>query len=463
MNKLFSTPISISTRLIFLISVALTLALLLFSWIMINSVVLHFKQQDEYALSQINFTIRSLLSEKNNSQSEQFSRIRTVLNEHKDLAVYLIDQNGNVLTSSNVSVDLISRLKNYDSTKDSADQYLENYRLAESKIKVYRSNDIQQYRLVVALSLNFHHDYLNSLIYNLIISAIFLCLFTITVVYFLVIKGLKPLKEVSDEIKSVTSENLSIRLDPNSVPKELKQLTISFNQMLVKIEDVFVRQTNFSADIAHEMRTPITNLMTETQISLSKNRTKEELAEVLYSNLEEYSRLSRMISDMLFLAQADDNMLFPDQKQVDIKSEITFILEYFEFLAEDNDIQLKMSGSAYPILADREMLRRAITNLISNAIRYTPKGDCISINLADVENGVEIIISNPGKKIPEEYLPKLFDRFYRVDKSRQRKNEGGGIGLAIVKSIILAHKGSIRVTSDEYSTRFTIFLPYNYS
>ncbi|MGG4608037.1 Cu(+)/Ag(+) sensor histidine kinase [Providencia sp. Me31A] len=462
MNKLFSHPISISTRLIFLISITLSLALLLFSWIMINSVILHFKQQDEYALSQISLTIRSFLSENTNSQNEQFSRIRTILNEHQNLVVYLIDQNGNVLTSPNATIDIISRLKNYDPTKDNADQYLDNYRLAESKIKVYRSNDIQQYRLVTALSLNFHHDYLNALIYKLIISAILLCLFTIAVVYFLVIKGLKPLKEVSDEIKNVTSENLSIRLDPDSVPNELKQLTISFNQMLIKIEDVFVRQTNFSADIAHEMRTPITNLMTETQISLSKNRTKEELAEVLYSNLEEYSRLSRMISDMLFLAQADNNMLTPDQKQVDIKAEITFILEYFEFLAEDNDIQLKMVGSAGLIFADKEMLRRAITNLISNAIRYTPKGDSVSINLTDVKNGIEIIISNPGKKIPEEHLPKLFDRFYRVDKSRQRKNEGSGIGLAIVKSIILAHKGSIFVTSDEYSTRFTIFLPYNY-
>lgn len=288
-----------------------------------------------------------------------------------------------------------------------------------------------------------------------------LCLLTIFIVYFLVIKGLKPLKEVSDEIKNVTSENLSVRLDPTSVPKELKQLTESFNQMIVKIEDVFVRQTNFSADIAHEMRTPITNLMTETQISLNKSRTKEELVEVLYSNLEEYNRLSRMISDMLFLAQADDNRLIPEKKQVDVQSEIALIFDYFEFLAEDNEIQLKMVGEANIILADKDMLRRALTNLISNAIRYTPKGDTVSINLASVQNGIEIIVSNPGNKIPEEHLPKLFDRFYRVDKSRQRKNEGSGIGLAIVKSIILTHKGTINVKSDEYSTRFTIFLPKN--
>ncbi|WP_369309901.1 Cu(+)/Ag(+) sensor histidine kinase [Providencia rettgeri] len=461
MIKLCNTPIAISTRLVILIGATLSLALLLFSSIMINSVVLHFKQQDEYTLSQINLTIRSLLSENTEQQNEQFSHIKTILNEHQDIAVYLSDNYGNTLVSPNTSKDIIERLKNYSAEKDNHEQYIEYYRITENTIQVGQPNNIKQYRLVTALSLNFHHSYLSSLISSLIISAVLLCVVTIFIVYFLVIKGLKPLKEVSDKIKNVTSENLSVRLDPSSVPKELKQLTESFNQMIVKIEDVFARQTNFSADIAHEMRTPITNLMTETQISLNKNRTKEELEEVLYSNLEEYKRLSRMISEMLFLAQADDNRLIPEKKQVDIQSEIALIFDYFEFLAEDNGIQLKMVGEAKPIFADKDMLRRALTNLISNAIRYTPKGDAVSIKLANVKNGIEIIVSNPGKKIPEEHLPKLFDRFYRVDKSRQRKNEGSGIGLAIVKSIIFAHKGTITVASDEYSTRFTIFLPDN--
>lgn len=461
MIKLFHPPVSILTRLVVLIGATLSLALLLFSWIMINSVILHFKQQDEYTLSQINLTISSLLSENSDPQNEQFLRIKTILNEHQDIAVYLSDNQGNTLVSPNTNKDIIEALKNYNAEKNNHEQYLENYRIAEKHIQVGVPSDTKQYQLVTALSLNFHHDYLSSLINSLIISAVLLCLLTIFIVYFLVIKGLKPLKEVSDEIKNVTSENLSVRLDPTSVPKELKQLTESFNQMIVKIEDVFVRQTNFSADIAHEMRTPITNLMTETQISLNKSRTKEELVEVLYSNLEEYNRLSRMISDMLFLAQADDNRLIPEKKQVDVQSEIVLIFDYFEFLAEDNEIKLKMVGEADIILADKDMLRRALTNLISNAIRYTPKGDTVSINLANVQNGIEIIVSNPGNKIPEEHLPKLFDRFYRVDKSRQRKNEGSGIGLAIVKSIILTHKGTINVKSDEYSTRFTIFLPKN--
>lgn len=457
MNKLFNFSSSISTRLIVSISVTLSIALFIFSAIMIKSVVIHFKQQDEYSINQINLTIHSLLTKNNNNSIEMLSQIKTIIDEHQDIIFYLEDRNGTILAASSTTSDMINQLKNHHPSGNLKSQPFENYRLSETFIELPQSND--KYRLVTALSLNFHHDYLDSLINNLIITALIACVLSIFIVYLLVIRGLKPLKEVSDEIKNVTSENLSIRLDPNTVPKELKQLTISFNQMLIKIEDVFVRQTNFSADIAHEMRTPITNLMTETQISLSKSRSKEELIEVLYSNLEEYNRLSRMISDMLFLAKADDNMLLPEKIHIDIRNEVSVIFDYFEFLAEDNGIKLKIIGNAKPILADKEMFRRALTNLISNAIRYTPKGDAVSINLSDVKNGVEIIISNPGKRISEEHLPKLFDRFYRVDKSRQRKNEGSGIGLAIVKSIILAHKGAINVTSDEYSTRFTLFIP----
>ncbi|MEX6246005.1 HAMP domain-containing protein [Providencia hangzhouensis] len=239
MIKFFRSPVSISIRLIVLISITLSLALLLFSSIMINSVMLHFKQQDEYTLNQLNLTIRSLLNNNTDSQSEQYARIKTIINEHQDITIYLIDKKGNELISPNATDKLITYLKNYDPHKNNQEE-LKNYRLSEIIIQVDSPSESKQYRLVTALSLNFHHDYLSSLINNLIVSAIILCLFTILVVYFLVIKGLKPLKDVSDEMKNVTSENLKCEFYTLSVPNELKQLTKSFNQMLVKIEDVFV-------------------------------------------------------------------------------------------------------------------------------------------------------------------------------------------------------------------------------
>ncbi|MEX6175965.1 hypothetical protein AB6G03_03060 [Providencia hangzhouensis] len=214
MIKLFRSPVSISIRLIVLISITLSLALLLFSSIMINSVMLHFKQQDEYTLNQLNLTIRSLLNDNTDPQSEQYARIKAIINEHQDISIYLIDNEGNTLASPNATDKLITHLKNYDPDKNNQDVELRDYRLSESLIQVGPPSEPKQYRLVTALSLNFHHDYLSSLINNLIVSAIILCLFTFIlfmILFPISIKGLKPLKDVSDEIKNVTFRKLSVR------------------------------------------------------------------------------------------------------------------------------------------------------------------------------------------------------------------------------------------------------------
>ncbi|STU47766.1 sensor kinase CusS [Klebsiella quasipneumoniae] len=144
--------------------------------------------------------------------------------------------------------------------------------------------------------------------------------------------GHLPLRNVSNAIKNITSENLDARLEPTRVPIELEQLVISFNHMIGKIEDVFTRQANFSADIAHEIRTPITNLVTQTEIALSQDRTQRELEDVLYSSLEEYNRMTKMVSDMLFLAQADNNQLIPDRVMFDLRAEVMKVFEFFRSL-----------------------------------------------------------------------------------------------------------------------------------
>lgn len=457
-------PLSLSARLMILISAALSLALLFFSWIMIQSVMSHFEQQDKYSLQQLNTTIKNLLTDPLDPEEIRLNRIRNVIYEHKNIDVYLDDSQGNILISppsSASSWPLMQRVILSKEIQDNFNEKIENQRITVLSIKTNIDNQENQYRLVTALSLDFHHNYLDQLTYDLLYSAAILCLLVLFVVYFLVYHGLRPLRLVSNKIQAVTSADLSIRLDANLVPKELTKLVNSFNEMIEKIEDVFTRQINFSADIAHEMRTPITNLVTETQIVLGKKRTNEELKDVLYSGLEEYERLSKMITDMLFLAQADDNRLIPEKKQINIREEIEAVFEYFEYLVEEKEIALKISGEVGIISGDKSMIRRVITNLISNAIRYTPTGKSITLFLDDVENNIRIIIDNPGEPIAAEHLPRLFDRFYRIDKSRQRKNEGSGIGLAIVKSIIHAHGGRISVTSDNESTRFIIYLPYS--
>ncbi len=457
-------PLSLSARLMILISATLSLALLFFSWIMIQSVMSHFEQQDKYSLQQLNTTIKNLLTDPLDPEDIRLNRIRNVIYEHKNIDVYLDNNQGNILiTPSNNagSWPAIQKIILSKEIQDNFNQKIENQRITVLSIKTNIDNQQQEYRLVTALSLDFHHNYLDQLTDDLLYSAAILCILVLFVIYFLIHHGLRPLRLVSNKIQAVSSADLSIRLDPHLVPKELTKLVLSFNSMIEKIEDVFTRQINFSADIAHEMRTPITNLVTQTQIVLGKKRTNEELKDVLYSGLEEYERLSKMITDMLFLAQADDNRLIPEKNDINIKDEIETVFEYFEYLVEEKEIKLQIKGEARAILGDKSMLRRVITNLISNAIRYTPAGKAITVLLDNVKDNIRIIIDNPGEPISAEHLPRLFDRFYRIDKSRQRKNEGSGIGLAIVKSIIQAHGGQISVTSDIESTRFIIYLPYS--
>jgi two-component system heavy metal sensor histidine kinase CusS len=248
-------------------------------------------------------------------------------------------------------------------------------------------------------------------------------------------------------------------LNPGEVPIELEDLVSSFNDMLKRIEEGFVQLSNFSADIAHELRTPVTNLTTQTEVALGQARSAEEYREVLYSNLEEFGRMSRMISGMLFLAQTENEADSLRLAEVDLAESVRGLFEYFEAWAEERGVSLELQGRAGLIRGDEEMLRRAIGNLLSNAIRYSPSGAAVTVTLSQDESRTTVQVENAGEKIPSEALHRIFDRFYRADPSRERKGEGAGLGLAIVKSVAEAHGGTVHVVSEDTTTRFELALP----
>ena len=230
--------------------------------------------------------------------------------------------------------------------------------------------------------------------------------------------------------------------------------------MIGRLEDSFTRLSHFSADIAHELRTPLTNLITQTQVGLGKARTSEEYRELLYSNLEEQERLAKMVNEMLWLAKSDHGLLKPVQVPLNLAGEVNELFDFFEALAEERQIQLVLEGQAPPFQGDKAMVRRAISNLLSNALRHTPSGEKVLVRLAQLsEHQVSLSVQNPGPEIPAEHLPRMFDRFYRVDPSRARQSEGAGLGLAIVRSIVEAHGGRAEVASSSNKTTFTLLFP----
>ncbi|MGB5831496.1 MAG: heavy metal sensor histidine kinase [Thiohalocapsa sp.] len=277
--------------------------------------------------------------------------------------------------------------------------------------------------------------------------------------------GLRPLRRVTSLAAGLDTSQLGARLPEVPVPAEIKHLVVAFNSMLARLEDGFRRLTEFSADIAHELRTPISNLTIQTQVALSAARDADAYREVLYSSLEEYERLARMMGDMLYLAQADNGLLRPAMDSVDLADQVQDLFDYFDAWAEERGVTLRLNGSAR-VRGDPLMLRRALSNLLSNAIRHTHAGQQVRVNLEDDGRETRITIGNPGPAIPPDQLPRLFERFYRADPARQRQAAGSatgaagtGLGLAIVKSIVAAHGGGIAVTSGRGWNHFVVTLP----
>ncbi|MDP1634568.1 MAG: heavy metal sensor histidine kinase [Gallionellaceae bacterium] len=274
-------------------------------------------------------------------------------------------------------------------------------------------------------------------------------------------RGLAPLRAMRERAAQVTARKLDQRLPVEAVPAELADLAATLNEMLERLEEAFRRLSDFSSDLAHELRTPISNLMTQTQVSLSQARDAASYREILESNAEEFERLARMISDMLFLAKAENGLSLANCEQVDLASEVRDLFEFYEALADEKGVRLQLAGKG-SVRGDRLMLRRALSNLLSNALRYTPRAGCVSVTIASEDAEAVLSVENPGEVIPPEYLARLFERFYRADPSRQQATgEGTGLGLAITRAIVEAHRGQISATSAAGRTCFMIRLPSN--
>lgn len=270
--------------------------------------------------------------------------------------------------------------------------------------------------------------------------------------------GLAPLRRMAEVARGISAQRLNTRIPVQSLPVELRSLADELNAMMGRLEEGFRRLSDFSSDIAHELRTPISNLMTQTQVALARARDAEAYREILLSNLEEYERLARMIADMLFLAQADNGLLPRPAEIVALHEEARALAEFYEALADEQRVRLAVSGAA-SVRGDRLMLRRALSNLLSNALHHATPGSTVTMDIHRCNGMAALAVSNRGETIPAEHLARVFDRFHRVDPARSRQGDGAGLGLAITRSIAEAHDGRVEVRSEAGVTCFTLYLP----
>ncbi|EYS85630.1 histidine kinase [Cupriavidus sp. SK-4] len=275
-------------------------------------------------------------------------------------------------------------------------------------------------------------------------------------------RGLRPLRRMAADAAAVTTSRLATRLDVGSAPAELRELAAALNDMLARLQDSFSRLSEFSADLAHDFRTPISNLIGQTQVTLAQSRGVAEYEALLESNLEEYERLARMIENMLFLARADHAQVALGIRTLDAREELDKMAEYFEAVAADREVALAVTGTAM-VQADQTLLRRAVTNLLDNALRHAPAGSTVRLEVerAPAPGGGTtcIRVTNAGPAIPPETLPHIFGRFYRADPSRRNSAASTGLGLAIVDTIMRLHGGSVTVRSLEGETMFSLQFP----
>jgi len=271
--------------------------------------------------------------------------------------------------------------------------------------------------------------------------------------------GLRPLRRISALASEVSAHSLNSRLPEENLPPELAEMAHNFNAMLGRLDDSFQRLSAFSADIAHELRTPLSNLLTHTQVTLTRPRPLEDYREALHSNLEELQWMAQLVNDMLYLAKADHGLLIPKREALDLAQEADLLLEFFAPLADDARVTLSRDGHG-SLEGDRSMLRRALSNLLDNALRFTKAEGEVRIRIEEHVLGLSLRVENTGDGIDAQQLPRLFDRFYRADPARHEgSSEHAGLGLAITQSIVRAHGGQIRCESENGWTRFVIELP----
>ena len=258
-------------------------------------------------------------------------------------------------------------------------------------------------------------------------------------------RGLRPLEEMKRSLERIGPTHLNERVAPANWPRELQPLAIAFDEMLKRLDDSFTRLSQFSADLAHELRTPIANMLGEAQVALSRDRSAAEYRETIESTIGECERLSGIVDNLLFVARADAATEPVERIRFDARAAVEKIAAFYETIAEDRHVAINCSGQGQ-ISADPALFERAVGNLVDNALRFTPENGSIQIALAERANDFEVAVSDNGSGVAPEHLPRVFDRFYRAEPSRG--SDGAGLGLALVKSIVDLHGGTARIQSE---------------
>ncbi|MHC8366828.1 heavy metal sensor histidine kinase [Pseudomonas sp. ZT5P21] len=394
----------------------------------------------------------------NDSESIETLRSRPKLYENmlgnRDSLLWIVDNTGKVLIEVNPAQMILPRLPPAPVARVGDGNYSEPVRFAWQNV----TQGDRRLTLIAGKLLSEREQMLGAYRLKLWLALSVGTLLAFTLGWWVSQRGLRPVRQLAAYAASIDVQHLHLRLDEFNKISELKVLSNTLNHMLARLEDGFAQLSRFSEDLAHEMRTPLSNLMGHTQQTLRRSRSIEDYQNLLVSNQEEFERLARTIDSMLFLARTEQSHDCVKFEQINLHALSAQLCEYFEGVAQERDVQL-INHANHELLADSGLIRRALANLLANALRYATPGTAVTIRSAVLEKNLEIAVVNHGEPIAAEHLPRLFERFYRCDPSRNQPDDSGGLGLAIVHSIMQLHGGRVTVDSNEAGTSFRLEFP----
>ncbi|WP_343568137.1 heavy metal sensor histidine kinase [Acinetobacter sp.] len=452
-HKVFNA-ISFRIAIIFLLS---TVVILMIMGLVIHQLVMHhFETQDRTQLEGKIQLIQNILEQNPNNSEELNLYLKDALVGHHDLIVQIERPTGQIIFSSAPAIINAQSL-----IKSKYNPWIEwkienkTYRGLIYNKASDQNNNISSAQIIVGIDTSEHIHFLNEFRRQLLYIGVIGTFCLMLLGWFAAWRGLRPVQKMAKVAEGISAQHLSERLEVDNTPTELKSLAIAFNDMLDRLETAVGKLSDFSSDLAHEMRTPINNLMTQTQVCLSRIRDITTYQEILFSNLEEFERLARMVSDMLFLAKAEHGLHRANLQRVNLVKEVSALFDFYDAIAAEKGMSLEQIGQGY-VEGDPSMLRRALSNLLSNAIKYGKSDSIIQINCQQNNDSTVLTIENESSPLSQEQLTRLFDRFYRTDASRQRVEEGTGLGLAITKSILDVHGAIIQANYDDGRIIFKI-------
>lgn len=467
-----ATPLTLRLVLGYMVVALITLS---FAAVFLHQRLYHsFEVEDAELLNAHVQTLRQEMAAHPGNLHEA-SEVILATSTHRSLEKYygqLLDQEGKVLVETPGfsllapdatafphpvnETETISEVKRYQHTRQAAPAFL-----VSAWVKSGESQPLLLYRVALDVTHvdQWMREFRNHLIWVISVGTAL----SAVLAWLLTRRGLKPLQEITAAMRKVGSGRLNQRLGRNPWPQELADMADEFDLMLQRLKNAFEKVSQFSADAAHEFRTPLNNLLLSSGQILSQDRDIDVYRQVIASNIEEFERLKSMVDRLLFIARADNEEAILNKSSIDLGVLVAEILDFYSLLGDERQVVLKAHGTAR-IAGDITLIRLAISNLVSNSIRHTPAGGQVMVKMQDIEEACIIEVADTGEGIAPQHLPNLFDRFYRADAARSAltNEKGVGLGLSLVKSVVQLHHGEITVASEVGAgTTMRITLPKN--